>query len=111
MSVKIVKFFCDCTNLQTLQMYLKQNVLICLHLAFLGFFPVCNVFFSLINEWRFFTVGIGRDILINILEDCIIFLIWLTLILSKNKCFQSGFLLKMPFSSPSMNIFGLDMQK
>ena len=65
----------------------------------------------------FFTSGIGPDILMNVLEDCIVFLIWQPkvssiFILSKNKDLQSGALLKMPASlSPSMEEFGGDIQK
>ena len=51
----------------------------------------------------------------NVLEDYIIFLVWaawvLIFILSKNKGFQSGALLKMPTSFPSMEEFCLDIQK
>ena len=62
-----------------------------------------------------FTFVIGPDILMNVLEDYIIFLVWaawiLIFILSKNKGFQSGALLKMPISFPSMEEFCLDIQK
>ena len=71
-------------------------------------------FQSLINE-IFFTSGIGLDILVNVLDDCIVFLIWaawiLIFILSKKKDFQSGSLLKMPPLSPSKKEFGLDIPK
>ena len=51
-----------------------------------------------------------------VLEVCIIFLIWaswalVNFILGKNKGFQSGTLLKMPPSTPSMEEFGLYLQK
>ena len=54
--------------------------------------------------------------MINVHEDCIVFLIWqpelcLIFILSENKDFHSGVLLKMPPSSPSMEEFDLDIQK
>ena len=62
-----------------------------------------------------FTFVIGPDILMNVLEDYIIFLVWaawvLFFILSKNKVFQSGSLLKIPTSFPSMEEFYLDIQK
>ena len=60
------------------------------------------------------TFMIAPDILMNVLEDYIIFLVWaawvLIFILSKNKGFQSGALLKMTISFPSMEEFCLDIQ-
>ena len=50
----------------------------------------------------------------KVLEDYIIFLIWgfsLVSIFSKNKHFQSGTLLETPPSFPSMEEFGLNIQK
>ena len=59
--------------------------------------------------------------MINVLEDCIIFLIWAAWVLfnfhlkqkkkKKERAFQSVALLKMPPSSPSMEEFCLDIQK
>ena len=65
---------------QTLQLYLKQSKLLWQHLAFLDFFPICNIF-PYIGQDRFFFSGVGPDILMNVLEDCIIFLIWAALVL------------------------------
>ena len=61
----------------------------------------------------FFISGIGPDILITVLEECIIYLIWAAwvlffILLSKNKGFQSAALLKVPPSSPSMEELDLD---
>ena len=66
---------------------------------------------------NFFTSGIGPDILMNALEGCITVFVWaacfffLIFILSKSKGIQSGALLKMPTSIPSMEKFSLDIQK
>ena len=59
--------------------------------------------------------------MINVLEECIIFLIWAGWVLfnfylkqkkkKKERDFQSVALLKMPPSSPSMEEFCLDIQK
>ena len=72
-------------------------------------------FWSLINA-DFFTSAIGPDFLMNVLEDCIIFLLWavwvcLIFILIKNKAFQSGASLKILTSSPSMEEFCLNIQE
>ena len=64
-----------------------------------------------------FSSEIDRDIPINVLEDYMIFLVWaqprfcLIFTFSKNKVLQSGALLKMPPSSPSIKEFGSDDQK
>ena len=52
----------------------EQTTFIHLHRTLLGFFPICNIFPSLINV-DFFTSGVGPDSLINVLEDYIMFLI------------------------------------
>lgn len=61
----------------------------------------------------FVTSGIDPNILINILEDWIMFLIYaawiLVFMLKKNKGFHSGSLLKMSRLSPSMEKFVLDI--
>ena len=44
-------------------------------LDLLGFFSVCNIF-PIIDLCSFFTSEIGPDIPMNVLEDCIILLIW-----------------------------------
>ena len=77
--------------------------------------PYAIFFQSLINADILFTSGIGQDILMKVLEHYI-FLIWTDgffkiVILSKNRHFQSGALLKIPPSSPSMEEFGLDIRK
>ena len=64
----------------------------------------------------FFISGIGPDILMNIFEGCVIFLIWvawvcLSFILSQSKSFQSEALLKMLPSCPSKKEFGQDIHK
>ena len=85
-------------------------------LALFRFSPLCSIFL-IIDQWRFsFTPGICPDILMNVVEDCIIFLtgqlgLCLIFILSKNKGFPSGPLLKMYPSFPSMGDFGVDIQK
>ena len=58
------------------QLYLEQTKLVCQRLALLGCFPICNIF-PIIDQTKqvFFPSGIGPDILINVLKDCI-FLIW-----------------------------------
>ena len=62
----------------------------------------------------FFTFRTDPDILMNVLEDLIIFVVWeawvLIFILSKNKGFQSGALLKLPNLVPPMEKFCLDIQ-
>ena len=64
-----------------------------------------------------FSSEIDRDIPINVLEDYMIFLVWaqprfcLIFTFSKNKVLQSGALLKMPPSSPSIKEFGSGDQK
>ena len=71
MREKITKFSWACFSPQTLHLYLEQTKLVCQLLALIGFFPICK------NFSRFFvTFGTGPDILMNVLEDCIIFLIW-----------------------------------
>ena len=64
----------------------------------------------------FFTSGMGPDIFVNMLWDCIVFLIWTAwvlfdFILSKINDFKSETLLKMPPGSPSTEEFSLDIQK
>ena len=65
----------------------------------------------------FFISGICPDILMNALKNCIVLFFGVAsfglikIISSKNKGFQSGALLKIPPSSPSMQEFGLDIQK
>ena len=86
---------------------LFTNPLLCSH------FLICNIF-PIIDKCRFiFTSRIGADILMNFLEYYIVFLMWAALILifilSKNKGFQSGALLKMPPLSPCMKEFGVDI--
>ena len=36
------------------QLYLKQTTLICLQLALIVFFPICNDIFTIIDQCRFF---------------------------------------------------------
>ena len=72
MGVKITKNFPG---------YLEQTTLICLHLFFLGFFPICNDIFLIVDQYRFFTSGISADIQMNVLKDCIICFIWAAWIL------------------------------
>ena len=62
----------------------------------------------------FFTSGIGHDILMNGWKIVLYFLFGqfcLVFITSKNQGFQSGALLKMPPSSPSMEEFGSDINR
>ena len=66
----------------------------------------------------FFTAAIGPAILMNILEAFFAFFssfepprFFKNFIVSKNIGFQSGALLKLPLSSPSMEKFGLDIQE
>ena len=61
----------------------------------------------------FFTSGVGSDILMNGLEDCIIFCLWPDWVLFNFYLKQkqrSGALLKI-LSSPFMEKFGPDIQK
>ena len=63
-----------------------------------------------------FTSGIGPDTQMNVLKECIIFLVGrhgfcLIIILRKNKSFQHEPSLKMSTSSPSTEKFCLDIQK
>ena len=116
MRVKIAKCFWDSNSPNTLQLYLEQSKLVRQNLALLGFFPISNI--CRINDQCSFdcTSGISSDILINVLEDCIVCIIWairsyLIFILSRNKGFQSEALLKMPTSSSTVEEFGLDFQK
>ena len=63
----------------------------------------------------FFTSGAGHGILMNVLEDRIIFFVWVAWILFnfyyKQKSIQSGALMTMPTPFPSMEEFCLDVQK
>ena len=70
-----------------------------------------NNIFIIIDQCRFFTSGISRDIVMNVLEDSIIFLVLVACILSKDKSIQSRALMKMPTSFPSMKEFCLDILK
>ena len=90
--------------------------------TFARILPICNNIFIIIDQCRFFffTSGIGPGNMINVLEDCIMFLIWTAWVLfnfylkqkkKKERDFQSVALLKMPPSSPSMEEFCLDIQK
>ena len=57
------------------QTYLGQTRIVRLHLALIGFFPICKNLFPIIDQYRFFfTSGISPHILMHILEDCIMFL-------------------------------------
>ena len=76
------------TSSQTIYLYLEHTFVHQCN-TLLGFFPIFSQ--SLIMQ-IFFTFGIGPDILMNGLEDCIIFLIWATLALLISvfsKSFQS----------------------
>ena len=69
------------------------------------------MFFPIIDQCRLFLLpsGIGPDIQMKMFEGYIISgqpVFCLIFILSKNKSFQSGALLKMPPSSPSTQEFG-----
>ena len=58
-------------------MWKKPNLLAYVRCALLGFLPTCKHIFPIIDQSRFFsTSGIGPDILMNVLEDCIVFLNW-----------------------------------
>ena len=73
-------------------------------------FPICKNVFPIIDQPRFFvTSGIGPDSLMNVLKDCIVFLIWAIWVLfnfyrKQNNDFQSGALLEIPPLSPSKDI-------
>ena len=50
---------------------------VCQRVTLLGFFPICKNTFPIIDQFKFFeTSGLSPDILILVLEDCIVFLIW-----------------------------------
>ena len=54
------------------QLYLEQKKPVRQYLALLGFFPIFNKTISNNDQCRFsVTSGIGPDILIKVLEDCI----------------------------------------
>ena len=55
--------------------YLEQTALVHLNLTLLEFFPICSSIFPIIVQFKFFSSGKDPDILMNVLEDCIIFLI------------------------------------
>ena len=79
-------------------------------------FPIYKESFPIIGQCRFFYSWDRPDILVNVFEDCIIFLVWAVWVLfnfylKQKQRFQSGSLLKMSSSSPSMEEFGLDIQK
>ena len=74
---KNCKIFLGLCYISNPRLYLKQTKLVRLRLALLGFFPICNNIFPVIDQCRFcFTSGIGPGTPMNVLEDCIIFLIW-----------------------------------
>ena len=81
------------------QPYLEQTKLVCQRLAFLGFFPIPKNIFPIIDQCRFFFTSGSTDILMNVSEDCMIFLIWAVwascFVFNKNEDFQSGALVKM----------------
>ena len=98
--VRIAKLLWGNTDPWTSKMYLEQTKLVHLHLSLLGLFWIRNNFFILNDQCRFFIFGIGPDILMNVLGDCVIFLLWavwalFNFILSKNKAILSSALLKM----------------
>ena len=67
-------------NCKMTQLYLEQTTLAHQHLALLRFFPIRSNIFSIIDQCKFFfTSGVGPDILMNVLEDCIVFLTWFSL--------------------------------
>ena len=78
---------------------------------FLLFFPICNGYFLIIDQCiSFFISVIDTDIWTNVLDDCIIFLIWaagvlLNFDLKQKQRFSA--LLRMSLSSPSVEEFGL----
>ena len=93
---------------KTPKLYLRQTKLVCQRLAWLRFFPICNIF-PIIDQCRFFYFRDRPDVLMKVFEDYIIFLIWADWVLLNfylkqlNKGFQSGALLKMPPLSTLVN--------
>ena len=81
MRVKVAWFFCVMLPLyfRPPNCVLKQNTLVYLHHALLGLFPVCNNIFPFSINADFILLGFG--IQMNVLKDCIIFLILVVLIL------------------------------
>ena len=113
MRVKIATFFWDGTKSQTLKIYLEQTSLVRLQPHFAR--TVLNIFI-IIDQCRFFTFRIGLDILNNVLEDVFVWAAWVLFSFylkqkQRSKTGQSGTLLKMPTSSPSVEEFCRGIQK
>ena len=64
-----------CTT-QTAQLYLEQTTLYFAFWLRFARVPICNDIFPILINRDFFTSEIGPDIPINMLDDCITFLIW-----------------------------------
>ena len=71
--INIKKFYITLTAGNTF--YLEQTILIHLNFTLLGVFPICSNIFPIIVQCRFFSSGKDPNILMNLLEDYIIFLI------------------------------------
>ena len=96
---------------QTAQLYLEQTTCIRLHL---GLILLCSDIFLIIDQCIFFTSGM--DLIFWSMCSKIALCSWfgqpglyLIFILSKNKGFESGTLLKMPPSSFSLEKFDLNL--
>ena len=101
---------------QTPQMCFQQTTLVCLHVVWFGHLWICNIIFIIIDQCRLFTSAIDPDVLWMSLKILLYSLFrqpefCLRFILSKNKVFQSGTLLKMTNSSPSMQEFCVGVQE
>ena len=126
MRVKITKFFWDCDLPSTSsrpcppasslpQFYLEEIKFVCQCLTLLGFNTICNIF-PIIDQGRFCFFGIGPDLLMNGLEDRIIFLICAAWILfnfdlTKKQRFSVYSFIENASYIPSMEKFGLDIEK
>ena len=72
--ILIQKIFCIILSAGN-TFYLEQTTLVHPNLTLLGFFPICSNIFPTIVQCSFFSSGKNPDILMNVLEDYIIFLI------------------------------------
>ena len=70
-------FVCwDCAASQIPQLYLEKNNFFANASICLDSFQYIKIFSESLISSDFSTFGTGPDILINVLEDCVVFLIW-----------------------------------
>ena len=81
MKVNIARFFWSCTNPRLYNCICNKPHLFVYAWLFSDSFLYAMIFYQSLIDADFFTSEIGPDILMNVLEDCIIFLIWTACVL------------------------------